>query len=52
MVLVRDSVPAEHVPGVARDLQRLPAVVPLQQRDHLRRVVALGMHECETALNS
>ena len=37
VVLVRDAVAAQHVAGVAGDVQRLAARVALDQRDHLRR---------------
>src|SRR3712207_5098722 len=41
VVLVHDAVAAVHVPRHARDLQRLAAVVALDQADHLRRRAAL-----------
>ena len=41
VVLVGDAVAAEHVPALPRDVERLAAVVALQQRNHLGRVVAL-----------
>src|SRR3546814_5525105 len=36
IVLGRDTVTAQHVPGDARDVQRLAAVVALYERDRLR----------------
>ena len=41
VVLVAHPVASQHVAALAGDLQRLAAVVPLQQRDHLRHQPAL-----------
>src|SRR3546814_17937124 len=41
IVLGRDTVTAQHVPGDARDVQRLAAVVALYERDRLRNKNAL-----------
>jgi hypothetical protein len=35
VILINDAVTAEHVPGIACDLEGLPAVVPLDEGDHL-----------------
>src|SRR3546814_5471924 len=40
-LLGRDTVTAQHVPGDARDVQRLAAVVALYERDRLRNKNAL-----------
>src|SRR6266481_1166879 len=37
VILVRDAIAAVHVPGDPGDVERLAAIVALQQRDHLRR---------------
>ena len=47
-VLVRDTVAAVHVACSARDLQRLAAVVPLDERDHLGGGAAF-VHEAPDA---
>ena len=41
VILIDDAVAAVHVAGHPRDIQRLAAVVALQQADHLRRGVVL-----------
>ena len=41
MILIHDAIAAVHVAGDAGDVQRLAAVVALQQADHLRRGVML-----------
>src|SRR3546814_1277197 len=46
IVLGRDTVTAQHVPGDARDVQRLAAVVALYERDRLRNKNAL-VHRSE-----
>lgn len=41
VVLVADAVASEHVPGLPRNVQRLPARVALDERDHLGGGAAL-----------
>ena len=36
VILIRNPIPPKHVSGLASNVQGLPTVIPLQQRDHFR----------------
>lgn len=59
VILIRNPIPPQHVSGLASDVQGLPTVIPLQQRDHFRggpgnstNVTNTGLQRADPALGT
>lgn len=47
VILIRNPIPPKHVSGLASNVQGLPTVIPLQQRDHFRGGLVLILQAAE-----